>query len=228
MAEHKKTAKKPAALPAGRQGPKAKAPAHHKKSKEELKGKEPKTKELIKAEELKAREHRAEERKTEEHKVHEHKEAHGHRAEAPKVFAAPRPRSKPAPPRGEKYYGTGRRKEATAKVWLTPGSGKMSLNGKTLKEYFCGRRRLEFVISRPLAATQSEGKFDVHAELLGGGIPAQADAVRLGIARALTALNPAFKTVLKREGLMTRDPRVKERKKYGLKRARRAFQYTKR
>ena len=151
-----------------------------------------------------------------------------HAAEAKKVFVAPRPRSKPALPSGLKYYGTGRRKEATAKVWLTPGTGKMTLNGKTLKEYFCGRHLLEFIATRPFVATQTTGKYDVYAELLGGGVPSQADAVRMGIARALVVLNPALKTILKHEGLMTRDPRMKERKKYGLKRARRAFQYTKR
>ncbi len=145
------------------------------------------------------------------------------------VHHAPRVVTKPSLlPRGQKYYGTGRRKEATAKVWLVPGSGKMTVNGKPMKEYFCGRRLLEFIIGRPFAATQLGGKYDVYAELLGGGVPSQADAIRMGIARALVVINPALKTVLKREGLLTRDPRMKERKKYGLKRARRAFQYTKR
>ncbi len=148
---------------------------------------------------------------------------------APAPVAARRVETTPSLlPRGQKYYGTGRRKEATAKVWLVPGSGKMTINGKSLKEYFCGRRLLEYIISRPFAATQLGGKYDVYAELLGGGVPSQADAIRMGIARALVVLNPALKTVLKREGLLTRDPRMKERKKYGLKRARRAFQYTKR
>jgi small subunit ribosomal protein S9 len=144
------------------------------------------------------------------------------------VFVTPKPRLKPALPEGPKYYGTGRRKEATAKVWLMAGTGKMVFNGKTLKEYFCGRNLLTFIINQPFVATQTLGKFDIYVELLGGGVPSQADAVRMGIARALVELNPALKTVLKREGLMTRDPRMKERKKYGLKRARRAFQYTKR
>jgi small subunit ribosomal protein S9 len=158
------------------------------------------------------------------HHVHEEKKAH----EENKAFVEPKPRSKPALPKGQKYYGTGRRKEATAKVWLVPGSGKMLFNGKTLKEYFCGRNLLTFIINRPFVATQTLGKFDIYVELLGGGVPSQADAVRMGIARALVVLNPALKTILKKEGLMTRDPRMKERKKYGLKRARRAFQYTKR
>ncbi len=148
---------------------------------------------------------------------------------APAPVAARRVETTPSLlPRGQKYYGTGRRKEATAKVWLVPGSGKMIVNGKPLKEYFCGRRLLEFIIGRPFAATQLGGKYDMYAELLGGGVPSQADAIRMGIARALVVSNPALKTVLKREGLLTRDPRMKERKKYGLKRARRAFQYTKR
>jgi small subunit ribosomal protein S9 len=167
------------------------------------------------------------------------------KVEAPKAEAAvvaPAPRVEAQPivkrvaklrpvsrlPEGTRYYGTGRRKEATAKVWLAEGSGKMVFNGKSLNEYFCGRRLLEFIISRPFVATQTVGRYDIFAELLGGGVPSQADAVRMGIARALVVMNPAFKTILKKEGLMTRDPRMKERKKYGLKRARRAFQYTKR
>jgi small subunit ribosomal protein S9 len=207
--EHKKTVKKEKAAP------KAKAPVH-KKPKEEPKAEELKTHEHKEHHEHKAAEHKAVEHKHHEHKAAEHK---------PVVAHKPKKKSLP---KGEKYYGTGRRKEATAKVWLTPGSGKMTLNGKSLKEYFCGRRLLEFIATRPFVATKTEGKFDVHAELLGGGVPSQADAIRMGIARALVVLNPALKTILKHEGLMTRDPRMKERKKYGLKRARRAFQYTKR
>jgi len=204
MAEHKKTTKKAAA-------PKAKAPAAPKKKKVE--------------EAPKPAVHAA---KPEVKPVEAKPAAPVHHAPVPaakKVRVETTPRLLPA---GEKYYGTGRRKEATAKVWLVPGSGKMTFNGKSLKDYFCGRRLLEFIINRPFAATQLAGKFDVYAELLGGGVPSQADAIRMGIARALVVLNPALKTVLKREGLLTRDPRMKERKKYGLKRARRAFQYTKR
>jgi len=198
MAEHKKTVKKAAA-------PKAKAPAAPKKKKVEEAPK-PEVKPAAAP-------------------VHHAPAHHAPVPAARKVRIETTPRLMPA---GQKYYGTGRRKEATAKVWLMPGSGKMTINGKTLKEYFCGRRLLEFIISRPFAATQLAGKYDVYAELLGGGVPSQADAIRMGIARALVVLNPALKTVLKREGLLTRDPRMKERKKYGLKRARRAFQYTKR
>jgi small subunit ribosomal protein S9 len=131
-------------------------------------------------------------------------------------------------PAGPKYYGTGRRKEATAKVWLTPGSGKILLNGRSVADYFCGRKLLEFLALRPLAATNTQSSYDVHAEVFGGGVPGQAGAVCMGISRALLAVSPDFKVKLKREGLLTRDPRMKERKKYGLKRARRAFQFTKR
>ena len=131
-------------------------------------------------------------------------------------------------PAGKKYYGTGRRKEAVAKVWLVAGTGKIIVNGRSMAEYFCQRRLLEFYINRPLAATQNSARFDVYAFVHGGGVPGQAGAVSLGIARALVEVNPDLKSALKKEGLMTRDPRTKERKKAGLKRARRAFQYTKR
>lgn len=143
-----------------------------------------------------------------------------------KVFrAAP---AKGLLPAGVKYYGTGRRKEAVAKVWLTSGKGKIVVNAKPYSEYFCNRKLLEFYVNRPLVATSNTDKFDVYAFVQGGGVPGQASAVSLGIARALLQVNPDLKTQLKREGLLTRDPRMKERKKYGLKRARRAFQFTKR
>lgn len=129
---------------------------------------------------------------------------------------------------GPKFYGTGRRKEAIAKVWLVPGTGQVTVNDKPLNRYFSGRRILEHNASRPLTVAQVAGKYDIIAEAYSGGIAAQATAVGLGIARALIKLNPELKTLLKREGLMTRDPRTKERKKYGRKRARRGFQYSKR
>jgi len=144
-------------------------------------------------------------------------------ASAPKIIIPPKPRI-PTP----RYYGTGRRKESAAKVWITPGSGKFTVNGRSLLQYFCGRKLLEAYINRPFIATQTAGKYDVYADAFGGGIPGQAAALGLGIARALVQLNPDLKTILKKVGLLTRDPRMKERKKYGLKRARRAFQYTKR
>ncbi|MCU0640567.1 MAG: 30S ribosomal protein S9 [Candidatus Margulisbacteria bacterium] len=128
----------------------------------------------------------------------------------------------------QKFGGTGRRKEATAKVWLIPGTGKITINDKPLAQYLSNRRLLEHYASRPLTVAQVAGKYDVIARVLGGGIPGQAAAVGLGIARALVVMNPEFKSLLKREGLLTRDPRTKERKKYGRKRARRGFQYSKR
>jgi len=131
-------------------------------------------------------------------------------------------------PSGQKYYGTGRRKEATAKVWLLPGRGSIMVNNQPANEYFCRRRLLEYRINRALTVTQTADKLDVYAFVIGGGVPGQADAVSMGIARALLQFNPDLKTLLRRDGLLTRDPRMKERKKYGLKRARRAFQYTKR
>lgn len=151
-------------------------------------------------------------------------------AAAPVAHAAPvvHKAKKIKTPAGPRYRGTGRRKEARAKVWLTPGSGQISANGKPASVYFCSRPILEYQINRPFVVTKTTGQYDVEADLKGGGVPGQADAIRMGIARALVALNPDFKVLLKREGLMTRDPRMKERKKYGLKRARRAFQYTKR
>jgi len=150
--------------------------------------------------------------------------------EAPKVVAAPVVETKPklTLPSGPRYYGTGRRKEAVAKVWLMPGSGRILVNEKNFLDYFCNRKLLEYQVTRPLSVTQALEKYDVFAWTEGGGIPGQAGAVGLGIARALVQANPDWKVVLKREGLLTRDPRMKERKKYGRKRARRAFQYTKR
>lgn len=142
---------------------------------------------------------------------------------APKPLIPPKPRIP-----GPKFHGTGRRKESAAKVWLAPGSGKVTVNGKDMSQYFYGRKLLEYYVTRPLIVTETAGKYDVFAEAFGGGIPGQAGAVGLGIARALVQMNPELKPALKRQGLMTRDPRMKERKKYGLKRARRAFQYTKR
>ena len=138
------------------------------------------------------------------------------------------PTKKKLLPAGVKYYGTGRRKEAMAKVWLSSGKGAILVNGKPFKEYFCNRKILEFYVQQPLKTTSNLDKFDVYAFVKGGGVPGQAGAVSLGIARALLQVNPDLKTSLKREGLLTRDPRMKERKKYGLKRARRAFQFTKR
>jgi len=126
------------------------------------------------------------------------------------------------------YYGTGRRKEAVAKVWLRPGNGNIVVNGKSVKQYFCERKLLEATILKPLIVTNTLKSYDVLAEMFGGGVPGQAGAVSLGISRALLTVSPEYRLKLKREGLLTRDPRMKERKKYGRKRARRAFQFSKR
>lgn len=127
----------------------------------------------------------------------------------------------------ERTYATGRRKTAVAKVWLMPGTGEIRVNGKTVSQYF-GRAALEHEILRPFKVTETEGKFDCNAKLLGGGVAAQAIALRHGIARALSDLSADYHTPLKRAGLLTRDPRMKERRKYGLKKARKAPQFSKR
>jgi small subunit ribosomal protein S9 len=141
--------------------------------------------------------------------------------------AAPRPKKEKAP-KGPQYFATGRRKEAVARVRLRPGSGQVTINGRDYQEYLSRRKLLEFQLLRPLNATDNRNTFDVMARAAGGGVPGQAVAVSLGIARALIIFNPELRLKLKRLGLLRRDPRMKERKKYGLKRARRAFQYTKR
>ncbi len=123
--------------------------------------------------------------------------------------------------------GTGRRKNAVARVRLLPGSGKILVNGLPAEQYF-PRLALQTVIRQPLKATNVEGRFDVLATVDGGGISGQAGAVRHGIARALTHSDETLRPVLHKEGLLTRDPRMKERKKYGHKRARKGFQYSKR
>jgi len=126
-----------------------------------------------------------------------------------------------------RYYGTGHRKNATAKVWLSPGSGVITVNDRTSASYF-GRATLETVINQPFQVTDSVGKWDVMCTALGGGISGQAGALRHGISKALIEANPDLRPVLRKLGLLTRDPRVKESKKFGRKRARRAFQFSKR
>lgn len=125
------------------------------------------------------------------------------------------------------YYGTGRRKTSIARVRLVPGKGKVVVNDRPLDEFF-GKKTLEMIARQPLVLTKSEGRFDVIAKVHGGGITGQAGAIRLGIARALLKADPEIKPTLKRAGFLTRDPRMKERKKYGLKKARRAPQFSKR
>jgi small subunit ribosomal protein S9 len=130
-------------------------------------------------------------------------------------------------PKGEYHYGTGRRKEAIARVRLYPGSGNIQVNGKPYLELF-GRNVYQIKIREPFEVTGTASQFDVHAKINGGGVTAWADALAHGTARALVGFNEEFRKPLRRAGLLTRDPRVKERKKPGLKRARKAPQYTKR
>ena len=125
------------------------------------------------------------------------------------------------------YYATGRRKNSTAKVRLIPGEGKIIVNQKEFKEYF-NREALTTMIVEPLKLTNTDSAYDVVAQLLGGGITGQAGALRHGISRALLEINEEFRDILKREGFLTRDSRMKERKKYGLKKARKRPQFSKR
>ena len=125
-------------------------------------------------------------------------------------------------------YGTGRRKSSVARVHLFPnGTGSITINGRDIDDYF-GLDTLKMVVRQPLEATGNTGKMDIVATVTGGGVSGQAGAVRHGVARALVAMNPEYHAALKAAGFMTRDPRMKERKKYGLKAARRAPQFSKR
>ena len=125
------------------------------------------------------------------------------------------------------YRGTGRRKTSVAQVRLIPGEGKVVINKRPLTEYF-GKKTLEMVVMQPLVLTKAEGRYDILATVKGGGVTGQAGAVRLGIARALLKADGEMRPSLKKAGFLTRDPRMKERKKYGLKKARRAPQFSKR
>lgn len=127
------------------------------------------------------------------------------------------------------YYGTGRRKRAVARVRLLPGKGKMIVNNQEMKDYFGGRTlTFEPIIRQPLIATSTIDKYDVLAKVEGGGVSGQAEAIRHGIARALVSANAELRPILKKGGFLTRDPRMHERKKYGLYGRRRRFQYSKR
>ena len=126
-----------------------------------------------------------------------------------------------------KYYGTGRRKSSVARVYLVPGKGTITINKRDIDEYF-GLETLKVIVRQPLAATETADKYDVIVTVKGGGFTGQAGAVRHGIARALLTVDADFRPVLKKAGYLTRDPRMKERKKYGLKKARRAPQFSKR
>ena len=126
-----------------------------------------------------------------------------------------------------KYYGTGRRKKSIARVYLVPGKGEITINKRTIDDYF-GLETLKVIVRQPLAATDTADKFNVIVTVKGGGYTGQAGAVRHGIARALLQADPDYRPSLKKAGYLTRDPRMKERKKYGLKAARRAPQFSKR
>jgi len=126
-----------------------------------------------------------------------------------------------------KYYGTGRRKKSIARVYLVPGTGKVTINKRSIDEYF-GLETLKVIVRQPLTATETVDKYDVLVNVHGGGYTGQAGAIRHGIARALLHVDADFRPVLKKAGYLTRDPRMKERKKYGLKAARRAPQFSKR
>ena len=125
------------------------------------------------------------------------------------------------------YYGTGRRKKSIARVRLVEGTGVITVNGKSIDEYF-GTEVLKTIVRQPLTATNTASKYDVITKVIGGGFTGQAGAIRHGIARALNEANSEYRPTLKSNGYLTRDPRMKERKKYGLKKARKAPQFSKR
>ena len=125
------------------------------------------------------------------------------------------------------YYGTGRRKSSVARVRVYQGTGSITINGRSIDDYFA-LDTLKLIVRQPLALTESEGKFDIVCTVAGGGVTGQAGAIRHGLSRALLKFDPELRPVLKKAGFLTRDPRMKERKKYGLKAARRAPQFSKR
>lgn len=127
----------------------------------------------------------------------------------------------------EAYYGTGKRKTAVARTWLRPGRGSITINQRDVNDYF-RRETAKMIVEQPLVLTDTYGSFDVNVNVSGGGISGQAAAVRHGITKALLQVNPEFRSILKRAGFVTRDSRIKERKKYGQKGARARFQYSKR
>ena len=125
------------------------------------------------------------------------------------------------------FYGTGRRKSSVARVRLYQGTGKITINDRDIDDYF-GLETLKLIVRQPLALTETDEKFDVVCRVAGGGVTGQAGAIRHGLSRALLVFNPELRPTLKAAGMLTRDPRMKERKKYGLKAARRAPQFSKR
>ena len=127
----------------------------------------------------------------------------------------------------EKFYGTGRRKSSVARVYLSAGTGKITVNKRDIDDFF-GMETLKMIVRQPFGVTGTEGKFDVTVFVHGGGYTGQAGAIRHGLARALVKMDPELRPIVKKAGYLTRDPRMKERKKYGLKKARRAPQFSKR
>ncbi len=127
----------------------------------------------------------------------------------------------------KKWYGTGRRKEAVARVWLLPGEGTVTINNRPVDNYF-GRETSKMIMMQPLELTEKTGKVNIKVNVCGGGLSGQAGAIRHGISRALCEMDPELRTTLKRAGFLTRDAREVERKKYGRRGARRRFQYSKR
>jgi small subunit ribosomal protein S9 len=137
------------------------------------------------------------------------------------------PETSPSSDSSSKFYATGKRKTAVARVWLTPGSGQLTVNQRSLEQYF-QRETSRMVLKQPLEMLEIADKYDIVATVAGGGLSAQAEAMRHGIARALAAEDPERRRVLKRAGFLTRDARAKERKKYGRPGARKRFQFSKR
>jgi len=125
------------------------------------------------------------------------------------------------------FYSTGRRKRAVARVWMMPGSGKIAINKREIDDYF-GRATSKMVLRQPLELTETLGRYDIYINVSGGGLSGQAEAIRLGVTRALMQINPSFRPALKKAGYVTRDPRIVERKKYGQRGARARFQFSKR
>ena len=127
----------------------------------------------------------------------------------------------------QKFYATGKRKTSIARVWLKPGSGEININKRTIDEFF-GRETSKMVVRQPLELTDNVGKFDIYVNVCGGGASGQAGAIKHGITKALLDVDPTLRGVLKKSGFITRDSRIKERKKYGRKAARASFQFSKR
>ena len=233
-------AEEPKAEEAKAEEPKAEKPKAEEPKAEEPKAEKPKAEEP-KAKEPKAKKPEAADKKAEEPKGEE-SGAEEPKAAGPKTLAdlkdlavvaetmAPAEEEAPREPRIDakgRAYSTGKRKNAIARVWVKPGPGKITVNGRDSETYFA-RPVLRMIINQPLAAAEREGQYDVMCTVTGGGLSGQAGAVRHGLSRALTEFEPALRPILKKGGFLTRDARVVERKKYGRRKARRSFQFSKR